>query len=450
MSERLADDQSSASGFVVDGNEGVTEGFTQLTCVSKSPTHVITRAKRHGRWYALKSLAPDVADQRAYQEMLAKEFDISMRLQHPGVVLAVTIEDVPTLGRCIVMEWINGVDMKRWLAKSPSRKEKQRALNQLLDAVTYLHDMGIVHRDLKPANIMITANGHNVKLIDFSLADTDDYAILKQPAGTTGYISPEQSSVAKPDVRNDIYSLGIIMRQMDLGRRYSHIAANCLLPIDYRYSSVGELKAAIKPRLSFLQWMWVGVGMAIIIAAMVSLFKMDLSDRGALTEAPGLFREDTVLQMDRANGSVASELDTKMGAEEQPSDVIRNPLPDIAPTGKSKNDDSIPPFLAKYANDPVWNAQSDGATEVYFVLSRYLQSHKPDTLSDMMYLELDYEEMKKVGHDEIERYINTICHKFNEKELAEIRKFMSDDCDAYVNHINHWVQSRRNFVGYGK
>lgn len=245
MSEQIEDQGSSASGFLVDGFEGVSDGFTQLTCVYSSGEHVLTRAQRHGRWYMLKSLVPDVADRTVCQEMLTKEFDIAMRVQHPGIVQTVNIEDVPTLGRCIVMEWIDGMNLRQWLEKTPSRAERHRALSQLLDAVAYLHDLGIVHRDLKPSNILITAVGHNVKIIDFSLADTATHAVLKQPAGSSGYISPEQANRSTPDVRNDIYSLGMIMRQMDLGRRYQRVAEKCQLPAEKRYQSIQELKAAL-------------------------------------------------------------------------------------------------------------------------------------------------------------------------------------------------------------
>ena len=149
--------------------------------------------------------------------MLNKEFDIAMRLQHPGIVQTVNIEDVPILGRSIVMEWIDGMTLSQWLERNPARRERLKVLDQLLGAVAYLHDLGIVHRDLKPSNILVTAVGHHVKLIDFSLADTGTHAILKHPGGTAGYISPEQSTTAVPDVRNDIYSLGVVIQNMDLG-----------------------------------------------------------------------------------------------------------------------------------------------------------------------------------------------------------------------------------------
>lgn len=70
---------------------------------------------------------------------------------------------------------------------------------------------------MKPQNIMVTHNGHYLKIIDFGLADTDSHAILKQPASTLKYMAPEQAQHAVPDVRNDIYSLGVILQEMELG-----------------------------------------------------------------------------------------------------------------------------------------------------------------------------------------------------------------------------------------
>lgn len=68
---------------------------------------------------------------------------------------------------------------------------------------------------LKPSNIMITHNGHNTKLIDFSLSDSDYFNVLKCPAGSSGYIAPEQLQPdAKPDIKADIYSFGMVVRDM--------------------------------------------------------------------------------------------------------------------------------------------------------------------------------------------------------------------------------------------
>lgn len=73
----------------------------------------------------------------------------------------------------------------------------------------------MIHRDLKPSNIMITHNGQNVKLIDFGLSDSDSFCVLKSPAGTSGYIAPEQMLPgAKAEPRADIYSLGMVLGDM--------------------------------------------------------------------------------------------------------------------------------------------------------------------------------------------------------------------------------------------
>ena len=90
---------------------------------------------------------------------------------------------------------------------------------------------------------MITHNGSHVKLIDFGLSDTDDFSILKQPAGTSGYISPEQSISRKADIRNDIFSIGCILEKILPDKAYTAIINRCKAPIAQRYANVDELKA---------------------------------------------------------------------------------------------------------------------------------------------------------------------------------------------------------------
>ena len=180
--------------------------------------------------------------------MLRKEFDILISLQHPNIVSALSCEEIPGMGYCIVMEWIDGRTLGDFIKEQEESNEYGESIRsivmQLLDALEYIHAKQIVHRDLKPANIMVTYNGNRVKLIDFGLSDADSYAILKQPAGTRRYISPEQATSRQTDIRNDIYSLGCILEDMRLGKRYAAVIARCKAPMAGRFANVAELRQA--------------------------------------------------------------------------------------------------------------------------------------------------------------------------------------------------------------
>lgn len=79
----------------------------------------------------------------------------------------------------------------------------------------YMHAKQTVHRDIKPSNIMLTHRGGDVKLIDFGLSDSETFCVLKIPAGTIGYMAPEQLQPgAKSDPCADIYSFGKVLEYM--------------------------------------------------------------------------------------------------------------------------------------------------------------------------------------------------------------------------------------------
>ena len=231
---------SSASGYLNDSFEGIEKVFTDVEILSTSEVNVVAKAKRYGRWWLLKGLAKEKAQETGYQQRLRKEFELLMQLQHQNIVSAIGLESIEDLGECIVMEYVDGMTLKEWLFTSPSITNKRRIAKELIEAVGYLHSKGIVHRDLKPENILITRNGEYVKLIDFGLADADSYAILKQPAGTAEYMSEEQKVTAVADVRNDIYSLGVIFDKMNIG--YTNIINRCKLPVNKRYQNMSELQ----------------------------------------------------------------------------------------------------------------------------------------------------------------------------------------------------------------
>lgn len=116
---------------------------------------------------------------------LYKEYSIGVSLDHPNIVRVESLEDDAVVGRCIVMEWVEGVPLGSEEGRVGSNKEARRVLEQLFDAVDYCHRHGVYHHDLKPSNILVTTDGR-VKLIDFGLSDGPQYAAFKQNAGSAG------------------------------------------------------------------------------------------------------------------------------------------------------------------------------------------------------------------------------------------------------------------------
>ena len=240
------DYNSSVSGYLTDGFEGINRNFTDIEILHYNGHHILARAKRYGRWWMLKAIKEEEAGQTAYQQMLRKEFEILMHLQSPHIVQATGMELVEGLGMCIVMEYVDGIQLNEWLKEPKCLTKRFQMTVEFLKAVEYIHSIGTVHRDLKPENIMVTRNGENIKLIDFGLADNDHMAILKQPAGTPQYMAPEQTSFAIPDIRNDIYSIGIILRRLIPERKYKPVIDKCFLPIEKRYKNVNDLLHALQ------------------------------------------------------------------------------------------------------------------------------------------------------------------------------------------------------------
>ena len=229
----------SYSGIIIEESRR-SEQFSDFTPIPCKGFNILCKAKRYGRWWVLKGLKKQYRQDGNYKNLLHKEFDILISLQHPNIVSAYSMEEIPEMGTCIVMEWIDGITLEHW---NGSKTEGEAIFLQLLDAVHYIHAKQIVHRDLKPSNIMITHNGNHVKVIDFGLSDTDDFAILKQPAGTPGYISPEQIASQQADIRNDVFSIGCILEKILPGTPYTAIIKRCKAPIAQRYANVDELRA---------------------------------------------------------------------------------------------------------------------------------------------------------------------------------------------------------------
>ena len=298
----------SYSGIIIEESRR-SEQFSDFTPIPCKGFNLLCKAKRYGRWWVLKGLKEQYRQDENYKNLLHKEFDILISLQHPNIVSAYSMEEIPEMGTCIVMEWIDGITLEHWSGRKP---EGEGIFLQLLDAVHYIHAKQIVHRDLKPSNIMITHNGNHVKLIDFGLSDTDDFAILKQPAGTQGYISPEQIVSQQADIRNDIFSIGCILEKILPGKPYTAIIKRCKVPIAQRYANVDELKADFMARRnshpSGIKRIAIVVLVCIILLGFISYPLLHQQEKNiSITPAHHEAKKDTVIRQQAGDAAPLSE-----------------------------------------------------------------------------------------------------------------------------------------------
>lgn len=389
----LDDYDSSASGYIADSFEGISREFTDVEVLSTSDVNVVAKGKRYGRWWLLKGLNKLVANEVAYQQRLRKELELLMQLQHPGVVTAVGIEEVKSLGLCIVMEYVDGVTLKEWLQGKHSRKECRRVAMELSETVGYVHSKGIVHRDLKPENIMVTRNGGNVKLIDFGLADSDSHAVLKQPAGTPKYMSPEQQQTAVPDVRNDIYSLGVIFSQMNLGYGFRPIVRKCKKPIDQRYQHIDSMMEAMRKGRPMWKLLMAG---AIVILVLAFGVYLKTQMRSARLHVP-----QTEQPSDRQSPQRQTVDDAIRREKEQPSDRQS--------TQRQAVDDAVDDAIRRGKKVIDAAVRESG-------IAQHL-----DTLSSLAYLTPDFVKRMNGETEACNSYLASIKSQYAEADFTEIR-----------------------------
>ena len=177
------------------------------------------------RIYALKVLAPGLAEDEQFRNRFKREMRIAASLHHPNIVgIHYAGEHEGLL--FFVMDYVTGTDLREILLKQGAIEPTRAVdlLEQFASALDAAHRRGLVHRDVKPANILITVKDgeEHAYLTDFGLAKKFDTAsgltVKGSVVGTVDYMAPEQITGSHTDARTDIYALGCVFYQMLTGR----------------------------------------------------------------------------------------------------------------------------------------------------------------------------------------------------------------------------------------
>ncbi|MCA9647446.1 MAG: serine/threonine protein kinase, partial [Myxococcales bacterium] len=153
----------------------------------------------------------------AAHERFRAEASALQAVQHSGVVRLLAHGAQDDVG-WLALEWLEGVDLARHLReRGSSPRDALEWGRQLARALVAVHAAGLVHRDLKPSNVLREPDGRLV-LIDFGIVGAAGAEQLRGPAGTPGYMAPEQARGAPVDARADLFALGCVLFEAATGR----------------------------------------------------------------------------------------------------------------------------------------------------------------------------------------------------------------------------------------
>jgi serine/threonine protein kinase len=216
--------------LVLAQGEIVAERYTVGPVIGAGGMGIVYKAKHIGLGtpVALKVIRPDIARNGSVWRRFAREARALAALHNRHVVRVHDAGTLPSGLRYLVMELLEGTDLRRVLQRDGAIS-RGRAVDyaiQVCSALGDAHKLGIVHRDLKPENIFLAkyrACDPIVKLLDFGVAlfinDAGQLTVPGRGIGSPDYLSPEQMQDPHGvDARSDIWGVGLLLFELLVGR----------------------------------------------------------------------------------------------------------------------------------------------------------------------------------------------------------------------------------------
>lgn len=371
-----------------------------------------------GKPVLLVGLKEGYRDKPQYVRSLKREFSQCKDFDHPHILKYVRLEEDTPNGACIVMEWEDSRTLGDYLRESHTEEEKKAIVVQIAEAVGYLHSNGFVHGALSASSVFVTRKGNQVKVLNFRPRYADN---LKVPQDVTRYLAPEaKDGTVALDARADIFSLGVIVKEMNMGPEYNGVVDGCCSYGRYqryenteaflsalerrRYSHTASGSATETERGNRSKFI-IGAVVALVIVAVIVFFNSRSQTPSESRQPTASEQTDSMQQQSASAPSEASTADQRdTTTETQPQNTADNVPPadvDFLATMEPQMEKDIDKIFAPYENRELSAEEraqlSRHISRYYRGLRRTLKGKTPDEMAAFDKAFGDYVTSKKAA-----------------------------------------------------